>query len=186
MTNLAEAWAKKEFEAASSHFKNTPIEIFSFNDIGLHADKYAFKIIIDEIADDQFSVELDECLTAFEHELYYVCACGFGGILESILHFSLANYGLSGRGFPKDPTASDLIGTLKSNKLIDQRQESYIKSIFMIRNSVSHHNSGFTSVSQCQTMMLGVEDLFTNIYQPSQVWHQAHPGLSYKEYSKSH
>ncbi|RRG06410.1 MAG: hypothetical protein DUD28_03060 [Lactobacillus sp.] len=182
LVSIGETWAQDEYKRAGSHFKKPVIETLNFNELGLHAAKYEFNTVIQEIADQQFTAELNECLSAFEHEFYYVCAAGLGGVLESILYFSLDNYKLIDRSFPKDPTIFDFIRILKSNKIINRRDENYIKSNFLIRNSVSHHNSGFTNVSQCQTMMLGVRNLFSTVYLPSKEWKAKHPDSTYKEY----
>ncbi|PIO83571.1 hypothetical protein BSQ39_08345 [Loigolactobacillus backii] len=182
VASIGENWAQSEYKHAGSHFKKPIIETLNFNELGLHAAKYEFDTVIKEIADQQFTAELNECLSAFEHEFYYVCAAGLGGVLESILYFSLDNYKLIDRSFPKDPTIFDFIRILKSNKIISRRDENYIKSNFLIRNSVSHYNSGFTNVSQCQTMMLGVRNLFSTIYLLSKEWKAKHPDLTYKEY----
>jgi hypothetical protein len=178
-------WVSQEYKHASKHFSKTPIEIFNFNNLGLHAAKYKFDVMINTINNDQFSIELSECLYAYEHEKYYLCAAGMGGILESILYFSLENYKLIDRNIPNNPTAFDFIRILKTNDLITRRDEDYIKSIFMLRNSVSHHNSGFTDASQCQAMMLGSRNIFATIFQPSKVWNKENPDLSYREYLRN-
>lgn len=178
---FAADWVNNEYKTASKHFSMAPIELLNFNSIGLHAAKYKFETMIDTINDPQFTVELSECLNAYEHEKYYVAAAGLGGIIESLLYFTLDNYGMTGKGFPNDPTLSDFLSALKNANLIDRRRIASIKSTFLLRNSISHYNSGFTSVDQCQSLMHGMTNIFNEYYLKSQSWHSENPGLSYPE-----
>lgn len=177
-------WAQRLYNEAREHFKLSKIETLDFDTLGLHAAKYQFKSMIKKISNKQFTVELDECLFAFEHELYYICGAGLGGLLESLLYFSLSNYGVE-KEVGKDPTMKDYIRVLNKYHLIDRRRENFIKSTFMIRNSISHYNTGFTNVDQCQMVMHGLTNSFSNIYMPSEKWKTTHPDTSYNQYLKN-
>ncbi len=168
-------WIEGEMNHTKEHFSVPPVSL-NFNDLGLHPQKFRIDQMVKAVDDKQFSCELYECIAAFEHEYYYPAAAGFGGIMESLLFKTLDNYGHSGSSaITNDPTFSNYISALKQYGLVDHRQESRLRSAFMIRNGVSHYNSGFTEVSDIENMMHGVENIFTSLFLPSQEWKKSHP-----------
>lgn len=175
-----EKWANtfftNEYNHAERHFKQIPIDQYNFNNLGLHSPKFKIKQIIDSVNDPQFSVELKECMDAYEHEYYYPAAAGLGGIMESLIRKTLENYKrASSRIISNDPTISNYLGALKQFDLVDYRQAERIKSTFMIRNAISHYNQGFTEVNDIQSMLHGIENIYSTLYLPSQEWKKQHP-----------
>ena len=65
---------------------------------------------------------------------------------------------------------------MKQFNLIDYRQTERIKAAFMLRNAISHYNQGFTEVDDIQSMLHGIENIYSTLYLPSQEWKENHPG----------
>ncbi|EEU31096.1 hypothetical protein HMPREF0501_00501 [Limosilactobacillus coleohominis 101-4-CHN] len=80
-----------------------------------------------------------------------------------------------------EPTLLDYLSALKKLGLIDRRQSNRIRATFIFRNSISHYNQGFTAVSDIESMLHGVENIFTTLYLPSQEWKEAHPNEQLSE-----
>lgn len=163
-SRLYESLFKNEFKNINSHFLKSPIELIDFNILRLHADKYQMNYMLDELDNKQFSSELGECLFAYEHEKFYICATGIGGLIEHLLHLSIEKHG-DLKGLGNNPTASNYIGALKKEPFnIDKRAQTYIKNIMGFRNSVSHYNAGITSKEICDYLFNGLRDVFINYY----------------------
>lgn len=174
-------WFGNEINHAKEHFSIAPIKL-KFNELGLHTQKYKLEEIINVVNDPQFTRELEECMTVFEHEYYYPAAAGLGGIMESLLYKTLDNYQrTSNKVLGSDPTLLDYLGALKRFQLIDRRQSNRIRASFTIRNSISHYNQGFTAVSDIQNMLQGIENIYTTLFLPSLEWKEAHPGQQLPE-----
>ena len=47
---------------------------------------------------------------------------------------------------------------------LKKREKTYLRGLFLIRNSVSHYNQGFTSKDQCTNLMNGIKNIFNNYY----------------------
>lgn len=168
-------WVDREMKHTKKHFSLPPIDL-KFNNLGLHTQKFKLNQIVKAVNDEQFTRELEECMTVFEEEYYYPAAAGLGGIMESLLYKTLENYQrTSHKVLGSDPTLLDYLGALKRFNLIDRRQSNRIRAAFTIRNSISHYNQGFTEVSDIETMLHGIENIFTTLYLPSQEWKEAHP-----------
>ena len=173
----ANTFFTKEYHHAENHFEQAPIDQYDFNNVGLHSPKFKIQQIINSVNDQQFSSEFKECMDAYEHEYYYPAAAGLGGIMESLLRKTLENYKrASSRIISSDPTVSNYLGALKQFNLIDYRQTERIKAAFMLRNAISHYNQGFTEVDDIQSMLHGIENIYSTLYLPSQEWKENHPG----------
>lgn len=158
-------WIDKEYRTATSSLAYNPINSINFNELRIHADKYQFKEMITDIEDKQFSAELFECLAAYENEQFYVCAAGLGGVLEHLMFLTLEKNKMLDRNFPDNATYHDYVSYFGRAPIkLDRRQKNFIKSIFMIRNSVSHFNSGFTGKENCQSLMSGIKNIYANYY----------------------
>lgn len=174
-------WFGKEINHTKQHFSVAPIKL-KFNELGLHTQKYKLEEIINVVNDPQFTRELEECMTVFEHEYYYPAAAGLGGIMESLLYKTLENYQrTSNKVLGSDPTLSDYLGALKRFQLIDRRQSNRIRASFAIRNSISHYNQGFTTVSDIQEILKGIESIYTTLFLRSLKWKEDHPGQQLPE-----
>lgn len=174
-------WFDKEFNHTKQHFSTAPIKL-KFNELGLHSQKFKLEEIIHIVDDPQFTRELEECMTVFEQEYYYPAAAGLGGVMESLLYKTLENYQrTSNKVLGSDPTLLDYLGALKRFDLIDRRQSNRIRSSFTIRNSISHYNPGFTEVSDIQSMLHGIENIYANLYLPSLRRKGSHPNQQLPE-----
>ena len=177
-------WFGQELNHTKQYFSVAPIKL-KYNELGLHSQKFKLEEIINAVNDPQFTRELEECMTVFEKEYYYPAAAGLGGVMESLLYKTLENYKrASNRVLGSDPTLLDYLGALKKFSLIDRRQSNRIRSAFTIRNSISHYNPGFTEVSDIQTMLHGVENIYTTLYLPSLRWKEVHPNQQLPEPSR--
>lgn len=158
-------WINKEYTDSTSRLSLPPMKQVDFNTLRIHADRYQFDTMIKDINDDQFSAELSECLTAYENEQFYVCAAGLGGVLEHLMYLTLEKHNMIDRSFPDNATYQDYVNAFGKEPLkIDRRQKNAIKSTFMIRNSVSHFNSGFAGKENCQLLMSGIKNIYANYY----------------------
>lgn len=159
------SWIRREYRVAKSSLAYLPVNTINFNELRIHADKYQFKEMIDDISNEQFSSEFYECLEAYEREMFYVCAAGLGGVIEHLMYLTLEKNNMLDRSFPDNPTYHDYVSHFSREPIkIDRRQKNFIKSVFMIRNSVSHFNSGFTGKENCQSLMSGIKNIYTNYY----------------------
>lgn len=158
-------WVTQEYTTSTSRLSLPPIKHVDFNKLRIHADRYQFDTMIKDINDDQFSAELSECLTAYENEQFYVCAAGLGGVLEHLMYLTLDKHKMLDKNFPDNATYQDYVSYFGREPLkIDKRQKTAIKNTFMIRNSVSHFNSGFTGKENCQLLMSGIKNVYANYY----------------------
>ena len=154
-----------EYKNSISSLSKPLIGKIDFNKLRIHADKYQFEIMIENINNAQFSAELSECLDAYEQEKFYICAAGLGGVLEHLMYLTLEKNNMIDRNFPDNATYQDYVAYFGRQPMnIDKRQKTYIKSVFMIRNSVSHFNSGFTGKDNCQSLMSGIRNIYANYY----------------------
>lgn len=154
-----------EYKNSVSTLSTTLVEKVDFNKLRIHADKYQFEMMIESINNTQFSAELSECLEAYEQEKFYICAAGLGGVLEHLMYLTLEKNNMIDRSFPDNATYQDYVAYFgRAPMNIDKRQKTYIKSVFMIRNSVSHFNSGFTGKDNCQSLMSGIRNIYANYY----------------------
>lgn len=161
----AQYWVDKEYASSTAKLSLPPIKHVDFNTLRIHADRYQFDAMIKDINDEQFSAELSECLTAYENEQFYVCAAGLGGVLEHLMYLTLEKHNMIDRSFPDNATYQDYVNAFGKEPLrIDRRQKNAIKSTFMIRNSVSHFNSGFAGKENCQLLMSGIKNIYANYY----------------------
>jgi hypothetical protein len=158
-------WVDKEYNASTAKLSLPPIKHVDFNKLRIHADRYQFDTMIKDINDDQFSAEFSECLTAYENEQFYVCAAGLGGVLEHLMYLTLDKHDMLDKNFSDNATYQDYVTYFGREPLnIDKRQKTAIKNTFMIRNSVSHFNSGFTGKENCQLLMSGIKNVYANYY----------------------
>ena len=132
-------------------------------------DKYHFEDMLKEINNDQFTDEFNQCLFAYEHEKWFLCASGLGSCLEHLMYIILNNYAKKGYNtlnrFPKDPTAKDYVSRFRQKPIgIDSRQARAINLFFMARNSVDHYNSGKTQRIFCDLLLDGISDVYNDYF----------------------
>ncbi|QGH35120.1 hypothetical protein GI584_14175 [Gracilibacillus salitolerans] len=164
--SYAAKYVEVEYKSASRDLQIQPIELVDFNELRLHIDQYNFEDMLEKIDIDQFNAEFIECLYAYNHQKFYIAATGLGGVIEHLLHIILEKQESLPPNFSKSPTHKDYIALMKKEPFsVDKRQKQYLDSLFAIRNSVSHYNSGFTSKSFCDYLLQGVRNIFDNYYE---------------------
>lgn len=164
LSDLVSKWVRKEFKSAD-HLIKPSIETIDFNQAIIRSKKYNLDNMSETVGDAQFTAELNECIFSYEHEKWFVCAAGLGGVLEHLLYLILEKNNMLDKQFPDNATYNDYIGYMSREPIsIKKREKTMIKNIFNIRNSVSHFNQGFTSKDQCTYLMNGIRDVFNNYY----------------------
>jgi len=151
----------------NNHLKPQLINTFEripFNSLRIHKDIYNFTEMIRIIDNDQFTLELEECLEVYENENFFVCAAGLGSVLEHLLFLSIEKH-VKPNNINENSTAADFIGQLKKHPFnINKREVSHLKNIFGYRNSVSHFNKGIFSKEMCDHLLGGIKMAFDNYY----------------------
>lgn len=164
MHNWAKSFLLEEINNIDTLTKPS-IELINFNDSIIRAKRYDLEELMYFVNNQQFTAELNECLYAYNNQKWFVCATGLGGVLEHLLYLVLEKNDMIDRSFPSNATISDYISYMKKPPVkMERRQQTMIKNIFNIRNSVSHFNQGFTSKDQCTYLMNGIKDIFDNYY----------------------
>ncbi|MEE3957845.1 hypothetical protein ACFVXR_17450 [Bacillus thuringiensis] len=145
---------------------STAFEKISFNTLKIHKEIYEFAEMIKIINNDQFTLELEECIDAYENEKFFVCAAGLGSVLEHLLYLSIEKH-VSEDAIKtnENSTAGEYIGQLKKEPFkINKRDVSHLKNIFAYRNSVSHFNKGIFSKEMCDHLLGGIKTAFDKYY----------------------
>lgn len=145
-----------------------------------YTDRFHFNEILNGIDNKQFTLELNDCLKAYEQGLWFVCATGIGSVIEHLLYLSLKrldskykadhtareyakNHPL--KGLSKDPTKMDYINRFEQyDKDFNYRTENHINSTFILRNSIDHYSSGYSGKNICDMMFQGIADFYEGIY----------------------
>lgn len=166
--NFGENWADQEYEQTNTVLqKRTPIENFSISNQKFFIDRYHFDDMLSSINDDQFTDEFNQCLFAYNHEKWFLCATGLGSCLEHLMYIIIANYG-DFKNLGKNPTFKDYIAKFKQPPIsISSRQATFISLLFMARNSVDHHNTGNTQKNICDLLLDGISDIYNDYYSDS-------------------
>lgn len=163
-------WVDKEYNATLiAERQSTPVNYFPSTFKRYFIDKYHFEDMLKEINNDQFTDEFNQCLFAYEHEKWFLCASGLGSCLEHLMYIILNNYAQKGydilNRFPKDPTAKDYVNRFRRKPIgIDSRQARAINLFFMARNSVDHYNSGKTQRIFCDLLLDGISDVYNDYF----------------------
>ncbi|MGR8015613.1 hypothetical protein ACU6IJ_16800 [Bacillus sp. RM3] len=157
---------RKEYRANWKPQLKTPVEKLNFNSLRIHKEIYEFEDMIDNINNLQFTLELEECLDAYENEKFFLCATGLGSVLEHLLYLAIEKHvEEKDRKTNENSTASEYIGQLKKAPFeISKREVSHLKNIFAYRNSVSHYNKGIFSKEMCDHLLNGIKTSFDNYY----------------------
>lgn len=80
---------------------------------------------------------------------------------------TLINYNKQSK-LGRNPTAKDYINAFTKEPInLESRQQTYIDGLFRLRNSIDHHNSGFTSKRICDNLLDGIASVFNEYYKPS-------------------
>lgn len=175
--NIKNPWIKKwvdtEYRSSLNDLKKSNyIEPFPTLGKKLFVDRYHFDEMLKTLDDNQFNDEFNQCLFAYEHEKWFLCAAGLGSCLEHLMEKVIINYNKNGypllKRLGKDPTLRDYLNIFRKEPInLEPRQETYIKMLFMARNSVDHHNTGYTSKNICDSLLDGIRNIFNDYYSQS-------------------
>lgn len=160
-------WVDNEYESANK-FLSTHIEKqINLSTNKFYVNRFHFDEMLQSISNKQFLSEFNEIIQVYEQGLWFVCATSLGSILEYLMYLTIKNYNnkemLKALGI--HPLLDNYMRAFRLPPIsIDMRQESYIRAIFMLRNSVSHYNSGYTSKETCNIMFDGLTMIYNNFY----------------------
>lgn len=174
-------FAKNEYLQASKELsKNLLDDSLDLVTNKYYTDRFHFNEILNGINNKQFTLELNDCLKAYEQGLWFVCATGIGSVIEHLLYLSLkrldnkykANHTAKEyakshplKGLSRDPTKRDYINRFEQyDKDFNYRTENHINSTFILRNSVDHYSSGYSAKNICDMMFQGISDFYEGIY----------------------
>lgn len=162
---FADNFVQQEYNSAVKELLIQPIQLAKFNEVRIHMDLYNFEEMLIILNNNQFQTELLECIEAYNNQNFFVAAAGLGSVLEHLLYLILEKNNLIDRHFPRDPTFKDYISYMKKEPInLDHRGKTFIDSVFMHRNAISHYNTGFASKSTCDQMLQGIKNIFDNYY----------------------
>lgn len=137
-----------------------------FNKLRIHKNIYDFDKIIRTINNNQFTMELKECLIAYQEEKFFVAAAGLGSVLEHLLYLSIEKHVPDDKNHThENSTASEYISQLKKPPFnLSKRDVTNIKGTFAFRNSVSHFNRGYFSKEMCDQLLSGLKICFDRYF----------------------
>ena len=149
-------FAKHEYNSTKTSLESRgTIEKFPTLNKQIFVDKYHFDDMLRKINDNQFTDE---------NQKWFICAAGFGSCLEHLMLLTLQNYGKE-KQLGYNPTASNYLKAFTKEPInLESRQLTYIDTLFRIRNSVDHHNSGYTQKMICDQLMEGITNVFNEYY----------------------
>ena len=176
--NWSKNWADSEYYATqSAEEKPTLIHSFPKTNQKFFIDRCHFDDMLKALHDSQFTDEFNQCLCAYENEQWFLCATGLGSCMEHLMLIILKNYDKREKGdsllkgLPKNPTAKDYLKAFKKDPIkIEEREEKRIESLFLLRNSVDHHNTGITQKNSCDLLLTGIADIYNDYYPRSLSW----------------
>lgn len=166
LEDYAKKYAKKEYENSKKSLEQrNVVESFPFSNKKIFIDKYHFNNMLKNINNDQFTDEFNQCLFAYEHEKWFISAAGLGSCIEHLMLIIIHNYQMDKKLNSRNPTASDYIRVFTQKPIgIDSRQQRFFYTLFGLRNSVDHHNSGYTSKNICDVLLSGITDIYNDYY----------------------
>lgn len=168
--NWVKKWIDSEYDETMRAESNpTPVTRLSTSNQRFFIDRYHFEDMLNVIDNSQFTDELNQCIFAYRHEKWFLCASGLGSCLEHLMYIILKNYDDKGyktlNKFAKNPTANEYVGRFRKPPLsIDSRRARAINLYFMARNSVDHFNTGKTQRIFCDLLFDGISDVYNDYY----------------------
>lgn len=165
---LAQNFAEREYKTTQKGLTaRNVLEPFPVTKHEIFIDTYHFDDMLKRLNNNQFSDEFNQCLFAYTHEKWFLCAAGIGSCLENLMLLTLTNYNKATQ-LGRNPTAKDYLKAFTRDPIcLDARQQTYIDTLFRLRNSIDHHNAGITSKRICDMLLDGVTNVFNEYYIPS-------------------
>lgn len=163
-------FATDEYESSNKFLVDKTISHINFDNNLFFANKYKFKGMLDTINDGQLNIELTECLKAYNHGHWFICATGLGSVIEHIMLLTIINYNNSKifKKLGKQPTLFNYLNAFKEDPInISYKQELYIRTLFQFRNCVDHYSTGYTNKNLVDSLLNGVRNIFNDYYVPS-------------------
>lgn len=173
INNWAKSWVDNEYSNTLKDLQSKDIiEPFPFSNQQYFIDRYHFDKMLETLNDAQFTDEFNQCLFAYGQRKWFICATGLGSCLEHLMEKIIINYSKKGyktlKGLGKDPTFKDYLIVFRKPPInMEPRQETYIKMLSMARNSVDHHNTGYTKKNICDSLLDGIRNIFNDYYSAS-------------------
>jgi hypothetical protein len=170
-------WVSAEYDQSKSMLeKRNQVTPFPLSNQKVFVERFRFDKMVEAIGNDQFADEFNQCLTAYNDGYWFLCSVGLGTCIEHLLLLTLQN-SHSETELQKqlgwDPTGSKYTSLLmKPPVKMSVRQAKYIRLLFAARNSVDHHNTGYTSKNLCDILLDGIANIFNDYYQPSMAFSQ--------------
>ncbi len=173
LTEWIKTWFKDEYQTTlKAESEPTIVNYFPKTNQRYFVDRYHFDDMLKILDNDQFSDEFNQCLFAYEHEKWFLCAAGLGSCIEHLMLMIIQNYDKKGykmlSSLGKEPTARNYIACFRKEPIqISSRQERFFNSIFSLRNAVDHHNTGKTQRQICDLLLDAISDIFNDYYSNS-------------------
>lgn len=124
-------WAKNEYEQTNKILqKNTKVERFPVINQHFFVDRYHFDDMLKSINDDQFSDEFNQCLFAYNHEKWFLCATGLGSCLEHLMYIIIANYG-DFKNLEKNQLSKIILQNLNNLLLVSVRDKQHLSRYYL-------------------------------------------------------
>lgn len=160
-------WIEKEYSATKQQLETRGlVESYRFSKQKLYIDKYHFDTMLQTINDDQLTDELNQCLIAYDQQLWFICATGLGGNIEHLLYLVIKLSGFEDK-LGTDTSIGKYISILRKDLGADIRRCAFIKAVENFRNAVSHYNSGQTNKNICDILLDGIVDIYNDFYLPA-------------------
>lgn len=163
-------FASKEYDSSNDFLSNKTVSSISFDKNQFFANKYKFSDMLNTINDNQLNIELGECLEAYNHGNWFICATGLGSVIEHIMLLTIIKYNSSKmfKKLGKQPTLFNYLNAFKEDPInISYKQELYIRTLFQFRNCVDHYSTGYTNKNLVDSLLNGVRNIFNDYYVPS-------------------
>jgi hypothetical protein len=170
-------WVSNEYDLSKAMLEErNRVAPFPLSNQKIFVERFHFDKMVEAIGNDQFADEFNQCLTAYNDGYWFLCSVGLGTCIEHLLLLTLQN-SHSETELQKqlgwDPTGSKYTSLLmKPPVKMSIRQAKYIRLLFAARNSVDHHNTGYTSKNLCDILLDGIANIFNDYYQPSMAFSQ--------------
>lgn len=187
----AESWAAADFQESISTLSKKQFEISKFDSSILHYHEYNFTEMIDIVADEQFTGNLNQILSAYNQGWFYIAATGMGGLIEMLLYKTAINYNKPDfkrdkkDGLTKMNYAEKLRQLSKLTKNLPEDQKIHFESYdeltldrdYLTRNAVSHFSTGFVNKKEVDSLFTALKNVYTRYFIPSTKYLEAHSEL---------
>ncbi|KRM27271.1 hypothetical protein LH991_11105 [Schleiferilactobacillus harbinensis] len=165
-------WVSNEYNQSRDLLEQrNQITPFPLSNQKIFVERLQFDKMVAAINNDQFTDEFNQCLIAYNDGYWFLCSVGLGTCIEHLLLLTLQNCHSETelqKQLGWDPTGTKYTSLMMKPPIkMSIRQAKYIRLLFAARNSVDHHNTGYTSKNLCDILLDGVANIFNDYFQPS-------------------